>query len=225
MREKIKIKWMAAYEKNTIFVENNSWTMKFLSCLILMLLFTTSCDNGVKREEKPQALCIDMQNGEKIYLSPDSVVQFERTAFLVPKVSDEEKANAVILGYGGKLLPVKPTKTWFLAEFLQPIPQLGIEAHKKYYAQLRHCCQTFPFNSDYILNPVIDTPYHMGFAPEYPLHNMYSSNRVCSITSSSTTHYCYLIYLGFDEQKRKMDTYFPCHPDSLIWKFNVKHIN
>ena len=50
---------MAAYEKNTIFVENNSWTMKFLSCLILMLLFTTSCDNGVKREEKPQALCID----------------------------------------------------------------------------------------------------------------------------------------------------------------------
>ena len=152
---------MAAYEKNTIFVENNSWTMKFLSCLILMLLFTTSCDNGVKREEKPQALCIDMQNGEKIYLSPDSVVQFERTTFLVPKVSDEEKANAVILGYGGKLLPVKPTKTWFLAEFLQPIPQLGIEAHKKYYAQLRHCCQTFPFNSDYILNPVIDTPYHM----------------------------------------------------------------
>ena len=88
-----------------------------------------------------------------------------------------------------------------------------------------HCCQTFPFNYDYILNPVIDTPYHMGFAPEYPLHNMYSSNRVCSITSSSTTHYCYLIYLGFDEQKRKMDTYFPCHPNSLIWKFNVKHIN
>ena len=74
-------------KKNTIFVENNSWTMKFLSCLILMLLFTTSCDNGVKREEKPQALCIDMQNGEKIYLSPDSVVQFERTTFLVPKVS------------------------------------------------------------------------------------------------------------------------------------------
>ena len=119
----------------------------------------------------------------------------------------------------------KADENLFLAEFLQPIPQLGIEAHKKYYAQLRHCCQTFPFNFDYILNPVIDTPYHMGFAPEYPLHNMYSSNRVCSITSSSTTHYCYLIYLGFDEQKRKMDTYFPCHPNSLIWKFNVKHIN
>ena len=43
-------------KKNTIFAENNSWTMKFLSCLILMLLFTTSCDKGVKREEKPQAL-------------------------------------------------------------------------------------------------------------------------------------------------------------------------
>ena len=40
MREKIKIKWMAAYEKNTIFVENNSWTMKFLSCLIFNAFYS-----------------------------------------------------------------------------------------------------------------------------------------------------------------------------------------
>lgn len=202
--------------KKTVLFYYNQKSLLFSFVVALLL---SACQNN---EIKSYFLVKTMRDGKTIEVFPDSLIVFKQWHLFVPQYHDVNDSTSLpVIGRGGTLLSNRTTEKWFKVSFSEVRKGTDLQRHRTYYAQALRYGQTIPFGRTYDLSSVVEQPNTMGFSPQFPLSEQRASSTINNRRSANSDASCTLLYIGYDEQGEKIGIYYPCSPDSLIWKFRI----
>lgn len=193
-----------------------------------MIIFTTiilnlyACHNEEEIIERRTT-----RNGEVIEIFKDSILKLNLNLLEAKNEYKTPPINSTDTTYITKRDEYKKAHQWikiYLTDHYKDLHQ-----GKIYYAQI----QTYTT----ILNPSTDynifTPYFdLNHSPHYGLYlePLVKQNKLIAgydiiRTNRNIRLYTHLIYIGYDDNLRPVNKYFPCAPEQIIWYTIKRHFN
>lgn len=171
---------------------------------LLFLSFLFAC-----QQEKPEEnyLILRTKNEERIKVQKDSLLVLNPSLMRFPQ--GRTKGTLSIDTVYGAIRFFPKTKTWFKISFTEDVSE-KLKAHRLYYAQIVVAEQEFETSPDrdYFSYYTVEKQ-RLGFIDLQTQEMGYQIGHGDGKT--------YLLYVGYDEQLNKMNTFYPCHPNKMIW--------
>lgn len=188
--------------------------IKFLFSLVCLFCFFVSC-----QEENSNIDLLKTADGGVIKVKKEEVISLDPKKLNFRNSRPSGEGPVIDTSYGGATTLEK--EDWIRIKFTNKVE--GFEANKIYYAKYAVCVQNIDIRGYNELTPIYSRKKHMGFHPSIPIENMELGARIDNWGGKTARCTTKLLYIGYDEQLREVDTYYPILPNKIIW-YTIKSV-